>query len=178
MTDTRTPEQIERAQRMTLGKVIAAALSQCGISVTYALSGPAEMVDVAGIVLRNFPVLATAPPTEEQINAAGRKIFEHWDEWADDPDDEWGKGNREMVREALTAAFAAPLVADGTIQLSADQIWRIVKTFASDVGDSGNEEAFVEPLLRGLIAAEVKFEAEDFIDGGFIRREWLRGDKQ
>ena len=51
-------EEPTREQRIALGKVIEAALGQCGISVTYALSGPAEMFDVAGIVLREYPALA------------------------------------------------------------------------------------------------------------------------
>lgn len=54
------PIHDQRAQRMLLGKPIAKALRQCGISVRYALAGPGELFDVAGILLREYPALAAA----------------------------------------------------------------------------------------------------------------------
>ncbi|WLV27506.1 hypothetical protein [Pseudomonas phage Hadban] len=51
-----------REQRIALGRLLKKALRQCGISMTYALSGPGELYDVAGILLREYPTLAVAQP--------------------------------------------------------------------------------------------------------------------
>lgn len=56
------PKLDQRSQRMVLGKLIGKALHQCGISVTYAFSGPNELFDVAGILLSEYPALASAQP--------------------------------------------------------------------------------------------------------------------
>ena len=62
-----------RDQRIALGRLLNKALRQCGISASYALSGPSVLYDVAGILLREYPTLAVAQPvvTGEQINLAG-----------------------------------------------------------------------------------------------------------
>ncbi|KKI18729.1 hypothetical protein XM48_10640 [Leucobacter sp. Ag1] len=54
-------EKPTREQRGTLAKVIEGALAQCGISVTYAISGPGELFDVAGLVFERYPALAVPP---------------------------------------------------------------------------------------------------------------------
>jgi len=56
-----------RDQRIALGRLLNKALLQCGISATYALSGPSELYDVAGILLREYPTLAVAQPVVNSV---------------------------------------------------------------------------------------------------------------
>lgn len=56
-----------RDQCIKLGSLIEKALRQCGISVTYAISGPSELGDVAWILLREYPTLAVAQPVVNSV---------------------------------------------------------------------------------------------------------------
>lgn len=88
-----TPQEPTREQRMKLGKMIEQALGQCGISVTYALAGPAELFDVAGILLREYPAFATPSQVDEAaLYEAIDKAQRVWN----------GNGRHEPMAAAIT----------------------------------------------------------------------------
>lgn len=48
---------------------------------------------------------ASQPVTDEQVEAAGPVLYEHWGDWEEG--DWWAMGCREAVRSALEAAWKA-----------------------------------------------------------------------
>ena len=71
---------------------------------------------------------------------------------------------RDAAREAL-----------GATHITHDQVLSMAAAEAESHGDRGNEDAYIEPILSGLIRAGVPFDAESFVPVWLTAEEAQRG---